>query len=167
MFERLTNRDLSERSFCASDVALQVLSGKVFSGDVLRRWLRMPQIWLPRLRIFPRPDGTLRFHHREGALEPVDNNWWIDVLYDPRARTPIERDIPKFSHNAHYRIDRQPGDTIQAKCECGHVCPLLDKAKLLGEFGADINAVWIVRELSGCRNRNKLANMCRALPIRC
>jgi hypothetical protein len=47
----------------------------------------------------------------------------------------------------------------------GHVCPLMDKAMMVRKLGPETNMVWMVRELSGCRNRNKVANMCRVVPI--
>jgi len=121
---------------------------------------------LPLLQVFAKPGGVIVRHMRVGGLPPVDEPWWREVLWDWRARLPIERDIARESHHANYRLDRQRGTKIQAGCACNHLCPLLDKAELIRAFGPETNVVWIVRELSGCKNRNKVANMCQALPLR-
>lgn len=62
---------------------------------------------IKRLKVYARADGTLLPNHREGAQQPVDDDWWHDVLHDPRAYLPVTE--PSFDHDSHYahcRLDR-------------------------------------------------------------
>ena len=120
--------------------------------------------FLPLLRVQVRPDGKLVTHHREGARPPIDEGWWRDVLFDPRARLPVDHYIPAHSTNARYRLDRQ-GDWFQIECRCGKT-KTFDVAPLIKEFGADANIVWLARELMPCKSRNKVSNFCAAVPRR-
>lgn len=125
----------------------------------------MPHLILRLLRVFIRPDGCIAFSHREGAYEPANESWWRDVLWDRRAELPVQRDIVRHGDNANYRIDRHRHNELRFECACGQAGAVSTKAKLILEFGAETNVVWLCRELSGCRNRNKVSNMCRATPI--
>jgi hypothetical protein len=63
-------------------------------------------------------------------------------------------------------MDRQP-PMIEAACLCGYRgIRSFDRDLLARELGPATNVIWAVRELIGCRNRNKMANHCRAYPVR-
>jgi hypothetical protein len=115
---------------------------------------------LPLLKVGARPDGTLRFDHREGALPPADEEWWHALLHDPRARLPRERRIDIDSPDASYRLDRQRLHIV-VQCDCGRR-ELIDRDKLIAEVGGDMNVIHLAREWMACKERNKLANWCRA-----
>lgn len=101
-----------------------------------------------------------------GALEPVDDNYWQDLLLDPPGRTPADDTcFEADSHYAHARLDRQPGRRVTVQCECGQR-EVFDKAELIRTFGADANVVWLARKLINCGNRDKVANYCRAYVLR-
>jgi hypothetical protein len=121
---------------------------------------------LPLIRVHATSDGRLLRNYRVGGLPPVDEHWWFEVLFDPRAQLPLERDIAPRSPNSGYRLDRQRGSTIEAECACGYRSRSFDKAMLLRELGPATNVIWAIRELMGCRNRNKVSNMCRATLVR-
>jgi hypothetical protein len=64
---------------------------------------------IKRLKVFALPDGTLLPHYRAGARQPMDEEWWQEVLHDPRAYTPVnETRFDEDSQYAHLRVDRQP-----------------------------------------------------------
>lgn len=117
------------------------------------------------LRVSVRIGGTLLFAHREGALPPADESWWQDVLRDPRASVPtqhyIDRDDLRY---AHYRLDRQRADFL-VRCPCGRE-EWINRDTLTPQVGADMNVVYLVREWMPCRERNKMANWCRAYVVR-
>ena len=80
----------------------------------------MPNYLVLRLlRVGVRAGGRLVFGNREGAIRPIDESWWDDVLHDRRARVPtehyIDKDDPRY---AHYRLDRQRPDFL-VRCPCG------------------------------------------------
>jgi hypothetical protein len=70
-------------------------------------FLPMPNYLVLRLlRVGVRAGGRLMFGHREGAIRPIDESWWDEVLHDPRARVPTEHYIDKEDRRyAHYRLE--------------------------------------------------------------
>lgn len=122
---------------------------------------------IKRLKVFARPDGRLLPNHREGARQPVDDDWWHDVLHDPRAYLPVTE--TSFNHDgryAHCRLDRQRGDTITFTCRCGRG-RVIDKAELIKAEGPSANVLWVARRvIVDCERRNKVGNMCQAYPMR-
>ena len=52
---------------------------------------------------------------REGARRPDDEDWWRDVLHDPRARAPRQQFLDGPSM---FRLDRQ-NQRIECRCRCG------------------------------------------------
>jgi hypothetical protein len=128
--------------------------------------LEMPYLILRLLRVFALPGDRLAFNHRVGAYQPTSEAWWRDVLSDPRAELPVERDIPAGSPNGRYRLDRYPHAELRWRCPaCNHVCIPADRDKFIQAMGPETNVVWAVRTISGCRHRNKVGNMCQAIPI--
>lgn len=122
---------------------------------------------IKRLRVYARPDGTLVPNYREGARQPVDDDWWHDVLNDPRAYVPVtETSFDDKSRYAHYRLDRQRGDTVAFTCHCGRG-RVMDKAELIKGLGASANVLWVARRvIVDCERPNKIGNMCHAYPLR-
>lgn len=122
--------------------------------------------FLPRLKVDALPDGRLVRNRRAGALAPIDDNWWRDVLLDPRAQVPVsETRFDTESPLAHYRLDRQRGEELMVTCACGRG-GVFEKEALIEQMGPDANVLWVVRHLIDCGNRNKLANNCRAYCVR-
>jgi hypothetical protein len=66
------------------------------------------RVILKRLKVYALPGGELIANHREGALPPVDDGWWQDVLLDPRARFPAE--ATRFDNDSHTLRVRVPSD---------------------------------------------------------
>ena len=65
------------------------------------------------LMVGVRTGGQLVFGNREGAIRPIDESWWDEVLHDPRARVPTEHYIDQDDRRyAHYRLDRQAPDFL-------------------------------------------------------
>ena len=126
---------------------------------------RLPKwLVLPLLRVFVRDDGRIVFNHRRGAQPPVDEGWWRDVLHDPRAQWPRQQSIERDSPLAFYRLDRQRPD-ILIRCPCGRE-EWMDRDKLIGEVGGSTNVIYLAREWMPCKERNKVANHCRAYVAR-
>ena len=92
---------------------------------------------IKRLKVFALPDGRLLPNYRQGARQPVDDDWWHDVLHDPRAHLPVtETSFNHDSRYAHYRLDRQRGETVAFTCRCGRD-RVLSKAVLIKAEGAE------------------------------
>lgn len=125
----------------------------------------MAHLILRLLRVFARPGGLLVFNHRQGPARPVDEEWWSDVLHDPRARTPREAWIDADSIHARYRLDRQPGPQIMLACRCGRG-RVLDKEKMIAQVGGSMNVIYLAREQIDCGNRDKVTNHCQAYVVR-
>ncbi len=124
----------------------------------------MPPVMLPRLKVHALPSGELVTNHRETPLRPIDDNWWRDVLLDPRASIPTATYLDQDDRNAHYRLDRQQSHFL-ARCPCGRE-QFLDRDKLIPQVGTNMNVIYLVREWMPCRERNKMANHCRAYVVR-
>lgn len=123
----------------------------------------MSDVMIPKARVWPKPDGTLRFHRYEGARRPDDEAWWRDVLLDPRARAPAVRYLDDPDHR--YRLDQQ-AELIECWCPCGLRRPAIHRDKLIDEIGGNMNIIHVVREWMDCKAKNKVTNHCRALPTR-
>jgi hypothetical protein len=123
----------------------------------------MSDVTIPKARVWPKPDGTLRFNQWEGARRPDDEGWWDDVLRDPRAKAPTDTYISN-EHHARWRLDRQD-EWIECVCPCG-LYHWMDRDKLINEVGGNMNVAHLVREWMPCRERNKMANYCRAYVVR-
>jgi hypothetical protein len=125
----------------------------------------MPKfVMLPRLKVCALPGDRLTTNHREGALAPVNDEWWDDVLLDPRARTPLDVSYDEDSRYAYLRLDRQGGEYLQFACACGRQRGV-KIADLMG-LGGSSNVHWIARRVIDCGNRDKVNNYCRAYCVR-
>jgi hypothetical protein len=116
----------------------------------------------PLLRVRAVRDGSLLPRRREGALPPVDEGWWRDVLLDPRAQTPLA--ATRFAPDspfAHDRLDRQHGGELMIACVCG-LGRVVDKAAMIAQVGGDMNVHWLARHLIDCGRRTAISNDCRA-----
>jgi hypothetical protein len=121
---------------------------------------------LKRLKVRAFPDGRLEANHREGALPPIDDGWWRDVLLDPRARIPTEETrFAEDSRFANYRLDKHPNAELMIDCPCGRN-GVFNKAELIRQVGGDANVNWLARKLIDCGHRNKISNNCRAYCLR-
>ena len=114
----------------------------------------MAHVVLKLLRVYAHPDVTLVFNHREGALAPVDENWWIDVLHDPRARPPRASRIEASSRNARYRLDRQGSTGVSFACRLCRWTHSAYKSDLIKAHGPDRNVIGLATDLATCDRRN-------------
>ena len=89
-----------------------------------------------------------------------EDEWWADVLHDPRARAPKEHYIDKPSR---FRLDQQK-ELIECRCPCGQH-EWMNRDRLISQVGGDINVLYLVREWMPCRTRNKMANFCQAYAV--
>ena len=101
---------------------------------------------------------------RENGLPPVDDEWWRDVKYDWRTRVPDIHYIEENHPQANYRLDRQNA-FFEIACPCGRTA-LLNRETMIRQVGNSINVLYLVREWMPCRERNKMANNCRAYVVR-
>jgi hypothetical protein len=70
------------------------------------------------------------------------------VLNDPRAYLPVtETSFNLDSRYAHYRLDRQRGDTVAFTCRCGRG-RVLGKAELIEAEGPSANVLWVARRVA-------------------
>jgi hypothetical protein len=71
--------------------------------------------------------------------EPTTEDWWADVLADPRARTPRRRGSAVAVERTFYRLADEPREVILVACsKCEWIapsCPLLGKP--------DIEPIWL------------------------
>ena len=84
-------------------------------------------------------------------------------MRDPRAKAPTDHYISN-EHHARWRLDRQD-EWIECVCPCG-LYHWMDRDKLINEVGGNMNVAHLVREWMPCRERNKMANYCRAYVVR-
>jgi hypothetical protein len=116
------------------------------------------------LKVYQRNGELEAVHsHREGAREPLTEEWWGDVLHGPRLRLPTSMSISKDSIYASYRLDRQPPE-IWVKCVCGG-SKTLERDKLIEQVGGEMNVIWLAREAINCKQRSKVENHCRAVVV--
>jgi len=120
--------------------------------------------YLPRLRVHALPSGELVTSHREVKRPPIDDGWWREVLHDRRARVPVETYLDKDDPQASYRLDRQK-ESFRVECPCGR-WEWIERDKLIPQVGGGMNVIHLVREWMPCRERNKMANYCRAYVVR-
>ena len=76
-----------------------------------------------------------------GAGRPDDDDWWNDVLHDPRARAPKQHYLDGPSM---FRLDRQNA-RIECRCRCG-LHHWMDRDKMVREVGGNMNVLYLVRE---------------------
>ena len=117
----------------------------------------MPDVLLKRLKVYAYPDGRIVPYGdraREGALAPIDDSWWLDVLHDPRARPPRAASIEATSYNAPYRLDRQRQTAIYFACRLCGWTHLQYKSDLIKAHGPAANVVQLAKDLAGCDRRN-------------
>ena len=124
--------------------------------------------YLPHIRLYAKPDGELddKPHvrpRRIGGHPPVDDAWWREVMYDPRARVPTVNFIDLGHQDAAYRLDRQRMQIVVA-CPCGKTATL-DRDAMIRQCGPSMNVIYLVREWMPCKTRNKVSNWCRAYVV--
>jgi hypothetical protein len=126
----------------------------------------MPVVKFPLLKVRIEADGTVVPHKREGALQPVDDSWWRNVLHDPRARNRVDvTRIGRGSALEFSRLDMQAGDTLRIECACGK-SGAFNRTRLIEHLGGDANVDWLARKLIDCGRKNKVGNACRAYCLR-
>lgn len=114
---------------------------------------------IPKLRCWPKADGTLRFNRWQGPQRPDDESWWRDVLHDPRAGTPSGTRIAN-ERDAHWRLDRQSAE-FYVDCPCGRSGRFI-RDEAVERVGGDMNVKWFSMHALKCGAWNKMTNWCRA-----
>lgn len=107
---------------------------------------------LPFRKVVVLADGRLRFDHRMGAREEVDDGWWESVQGDWRTRDPSEKRLSANARGSEYRLDRRPGQTLKMTCTCGWAGEY-DKAELIRTWSGDMNALWVAKFIATCPNK--------------
>ncbi len=90
----------------------------------------------------------------EDKLPPVDEGWWIDVLYDRRTRWPHELRLPIDSPYAHLQIDRLKKEVIVLKCDRCRLRREYQRDELMRGFGPDFNRVVMRYKLHPCPHQH-------------
>src|SRR5436190_3535081 len=68
--------------------------------------------------------------------EPTGEEWWADVLADPRARKPKRR-TDLAVKRAFYRLADEPRETIPVACSKCHWRAAFSRDELIASHGAD------------------------------
>ena len=123
----------------------------------------MSDVLIPKLRVYPRPDGTLFTGRYQGARRPDDDAWWDDVLQDWRATTPAGTRVTN-ERDAHWRLDRQAAEFFVI-CPCNRSGRFL-RDEAVAQFGGDMNVKWFAMHALKCGASNKMSNWCRARVVR-
>jgi hypothetical protein len=67
--------------------------------------------------------------------EPTTEDWWADVLADPRARTPKRRGSGAAVERTFYRLGDEPREIILVACSKCEWKAALQRAELIAEYG--------------------------------
>lgn len=119
---------------------------------------------IKRLKLYALPEGALT-DRRPDVVRPTDDDWWGDVLHDPRGRSRADiTSIAADSAFADRRLDRQP-ETITVNCPCGER-GTFTRTELVKALGPRTNVDWAARKVIDCGHRDKVANYCRAYVVR-
>jgi hypothetical protein len=68
--------------------------------------------------------------------EPTTENWWADVLADPRARTPRRRGSDVTVERTFYRLADEPREVILVACNKCEWKAAFQRAELIAAHGA-------------------------------
>jgi hypothetical protein len=68
--------------------------------------------------------------------EPTTENWWADVLADPRARTPRRRGSDVTVERTFYRLADEPREVILVACTKCEWKAAFQRAELIAAHGA-------------------------------
>jgi hypothetical protein len=69
--------------------------------------------------------------------EPVSEEWWADVLADPRARMPVRRSGQRAIGRVYYRLADEPHETILIACSKCDWKAAFSRNDLISLHGAD------------------------------
>jgi hypothetical protein len=70
--------------------------------------------------------------------EPITEEWWADVLADPRARTRTRRSSEQLAvKQAFYRLADEPHETILVACSKCEWKAAFQRAELIAAHGTD------------------------------
>jgi hypothetical protein len=113
----------------------------MYSGNAVRAFLKYGE----RIKNALSPKDT---------LPPIDEGWWIDVVYDRRGRWPKDDRLPNDSPHAYLRIDRFKKQVIVLTCNRCKIRHQFTRDDLLKEFGRDYNRVVMRYVLQPCPNHH-------------
>jgi hypothetical protein len=68
--------------------------------------------------------------------EPTTEDWWADVLADPRARTPRRRSSEAAVERTFYRLADEPREVILVACNKCEWKAAFRRDELMAEHGA-------------------------------
>ena len=69
--------------------------------------------------------------------EPTTEEWWADVLADPRARTRIQRRSEQVIDRTFYRLADEPREVILVACSKCEWKAAYQRAELIASHGID------------------------------
>ena len=70
------------------------------------------------------------------SLEPTTEDWWADVLADPRARSPKRRGSEGAVERTFYRLGDEPREIILVACSKCEWKAAFQRAELIAAHGA-------------------------------
>jgi hypothetical protein len=69
--------------------------------------------------------------------EPTTEEWWADVLADPRARIPKRRSSERAVEHTFYRLADEPREIILVACSKCDWKAAFQRAELIAAYGVD------------------------------
>jgi hypothetical protein len=102
------------------------------------------------------------------SQEPTSENWWADVLADPRARIWRQargfygRDSGRTAQKSHYRLADEPSPLIEISCSKCEWKGAFSRAELLAMYGAECPLPTLLNHLAmpGCSKINTHWDRC-------
>jgi hypothetical protein len=100
------------------------------------------------------------------SQEPTTENWWADVLADPRARIQPRGlygpDSKRTARKSHYRLADQPSPVIEVACSKCEWKAAFSRAELLAMYGAECPLPTLLNHLAmpGCSKINTHWDRC-------
>src|SRR5262245_11162047 len=96
----------------------------------------LPEIAIPLRAMLQARDAVERrvWSHSQ---EPVSEEWWADVLADPRARRPVRRIGERAIKRTYYRLADEPHETILIACSKCDWKAAFSRNELISLHGAD------------------------------
>ena len=96
--------------------------------------------------------------------EPTTEEWWADVLADPRARTPRRRGSVVAVERTFYRLADQPREVILVACSKCEWKAAYERAELIAAHGAACPMPSLLERLTapGCARIGQQWDRCGA-----
>lgn len=111
----------------------------VYRGPAVARFLRLGE----QLKNALMPD-----------VPPTEEGWWIEVLFDNRARWPQAVRLSPDDPYAYLRLDRFKKATLVLRCDRCKVRREYQRNELIRGYGGDFNRVVLRFKLQPCPSQH-------------